>query len=156
MTSSRPIFQWQPANLEATGRVIGTLMWDGIDFHHPSGTGATTTLLIRTLQGDLLAEPGHWLVRTDVNTWQVTSDSASAVRAATEASGHLLGDLVEYDARTVAFPDGPQTVPGGRGRLADIFIAELDVVARVEHEDGTSGAPLLADLRPAALTQTND
>ncbi|MFD7861556.1 hypothetical protein [Streptomyces sp. NPDC059783] len=155
MTSTRPIFQWQPADLAAIGRIISTLMRDGVDFHHPSGMGATTTLLIRTPQGDLLAEPGHWLVRTDSSTWQVTKDSASAVRAAAQASDHRLGDLVEYDASTVTFPDGPRTVPGGRGRLADVFAADHDIVATVEHEDGTNGAPLLADLRPADPTQTS-
>ncbi|MFI9771864.1 hypothetical protein ACIHJG_34120 [Streptomyces sp. NPDC052415] len=117
--------------------------------------GTTTTLLIRTPRGDLLAEPGHWLARTDASTGPVTNDSASAIRSAAQASGHRLVDLVEYDARTVTFPDRPRTVPGGRGRLADVLVADHDVVARIEHEDGAHDAPLLANLRPAAPAQTS-
>ncbi|MFJ4880117.1 hypothetical protein ACIP93_33585 [Streptomyces sp. NPDC088745] len=74
------------------------------------------------------------------------------IRAVAESSGLQLGDLVEYDSRTVQFSDGPQAVPGGRGRLRDVWAADGEAVTRVEHEDGTSGTPLLVDLRPAAET----
>ncbi|GAA5070490.1 hypothetical protein [Streptomyces similanensis] len=73
------------------------------------------------------------------------------VRAAVETSGLKLDDLVKYDSRTAQLPDGPQTVPGGHGRLRDVWAADGPVVARVEREDGTSAAPLLADLRAVAL-----
>lgn len=155
MPSDFLILQWQPDDLAGTGRVVGTLIADKVDFHHPSGMGATTTLLIRTPHSNLLAEPGDWLVRIQTSTWHVTSDSADAFRAVAQASGHRLGDLVEYDTRTDTLLDGTGTVPGGRGRLADVFVTDHGVVARVEHEDGTNGAPLLADVRPAAPTQTS-
>ncbi|MFF0629755.1 hypothetical protein [Streptomyces sp. NPDC004296] len=74
------------------------------------------------------------------------------VRAAVEAFGLALGDLVEYGERTVQFPDGPRTVPGGRGRIRDVWAGKGEAVARVEHEDGSSDAPPLDILRPALAT----
>ncbi|MGV9705309.1 hypothetical protein [Streptomyces sp. NPDC003483] len=72
---------------------------------------------------------------------------AEAHRQVAESSLQL-GDLVEYDARTVEFPDGPKSVPGGRGRVRDVWASQGQAVARVEREDGTFDAPPLEDLRP--------
>ncbi|WP_331762498.1 hypothetical protein OG612_45550 (plasmid) [Streptomyces sp. NBC_01527] len=124
----------------AAGQTVGALTGDDVA---PSGMGATTVR-----QGDVLAEPGYRLTRTGASACQVTEDNAAAVRAAVEASGLHLGDLVEYASRTVSFPDGPRTAPGGRGRLVDVSGTVHDVVACVEHEDGTRDAPLLAELCP--------
>lgn len=71
---------------------------------------------------------------------------------AVKASGLQLGDLVEYDGRTVNAPENPQFLPGGRGRLRDIWAAGGELVARVEREDGSADAPVLKDLRPATTT----
>ncbi|MET9122167.1 hypothetical protein [Streptomyces sp. NPDC004528] len=73
--------------------------------------------------------------------------NAEARRQVAESSLQL-GDLVEYDARTVEFPDGPKSVPGGRGRVRDVWASQGQAVARVEREDGTFDAPPLEDLRP--------
>lgn len=78
--------------------------------------------------------------------------SAMDVRAAVGASGLALGDLVEYDGRIVDAEEDPRFVPGGRGRIRDVWAAGGEVVARVEREDGASDAPALKDLRPAATT----
>ncbi|MFF1678340.1 hypothetical protein ACFVYG_20160 [Streptomyces sp. NPDC058256] len=67
----RHALQWKPGDLGAAGLLLGTLMAEGIDFRHPSGMGATTTLLLHTGRGDLLAEPGNWLVSADRGNWQV-------------------------------------------------------------------------------------
>lgn len=55
--------QWDPGDFAATGVLVGWLMGAGVDFHHPSGSGAATTLAIRTLEGDMLAQPGDWIIR---------------------------------------------------------------------------------------------
>ena len=54
---------WYPGNLDVAGGVVGWLMGNGCDFHHPSGGGATTTLAIRTLEGEMIAQPGDWIIR---------------------------------------------------------------------------------------------
>ncbi len=55
--------QWRPDQFPEVGVVIGWLMANGVDFHHPSGRGGTTTLAIRTLEGEMLAQPGDWIIR---------------------------------------------------------------------------------------------
>lgn len=55
--------QWQPGDLAAAGELVGWLMAAGCDFHHPSGGGDSTTLAIRTLEGEMLAQPGDWIIR---------------------------------------------------------------------------------------------
>lgn len=103
--------------------------------------------------------PGHYYVRAvapddqgadgvrQCQVRELRSAVPADVRASAEASGLALGDLVEYDQRTVLFLDGPQVVPGGRGRLVDVFAEGESVVARIERADGTGDAPLLSDLR---------
>src|ERR1019366_877115 len=63
----RPIvieaWQWNPGDLAAAGAVVGVLLASGADFHHPSGDGETTTLAIATLEGEMLAKPGDWIIR---------------------------------------------------------------------------------------------
>lgn len=76
--TSRRAFVWQPGDLAAAGPVIGYLLAKGADFDHPSGTGATTTLRLHTPDGDLLAQPGDWLVHADGDHWQVVSAHAFA------------------------------------------------------------------------------
>ncbi len=56
-------WQWLPGNLEAAGRLVGELLAAGADFHHPSGLGETTTLVIRTLEGEMVAQPGDWVIK---------------------------------------------------------------------------------------------
>lgn len=55
--------RWDPSDLGNAGTVVGWLMGHGCDFHHPSGSGGTTTLAIRTLEGEMLAQPGDWIIR---------------------------------------------------------------------------------------------
>ena len=55
--------RWEPDDLEAAGTLVGWLMASGVEFNHPSGAGGTTTLAIHTLEGDMLANPGDWIIR---------------------------------------------------------------------------------------------
>jgi hypothetical protein len=55
--------QWQPGDLEQAGYVVGWLIAHAADFHHPSGIGDTTTLAIRTLEGEMTANPGDWIIK---------------------------------------------------------------------------------------------
>ena len=55
--------RWTPGDFGAAGALVGWLMGAGADFHHPSGGGSTTTLAIHTLEGDMLAQPGDWIIR---------------------------------------------------------------------------------------------
>ncbi|MET8411711.1 hypothetical protein ABZV34_27060 [Streptomyces sp. NPDC005195] len=73
----------------------------------------------------------------------------AAARRQVAESPLRLGDLVEYDARTVTFPDGPKHVPGGQGHIRDVWAGQGQAVARIELEDGTFDVPPLEDLRPA-------
>ncbi|MER5372565.1 hypothetical protein [Streptomyces sp. NPDC002553] len=77
-TRYRHVVQWKPSDLARARMLIGTLVAEGIEFRHPSGTGDTTTLLLRTPQGDLLADPGDWLVRPDDGDWRVMKASPLA------------------------------------------------------------------------------
>ncbi|WP_328491222.1 hypothetical protein [Streptomyces zaomyceticus] len=74
------------------------------------------------------------------------------VPTAREASGLKLGDLVEYDGRVIDAPEAPQFVPGGRGRLRDVWQFGDEILARVEREDGEHDNPSLANVRPATTT----
>jgi hypothetical protein len=56
-------WRWNPGDLEAAGEVVGTLLADGVDFRHPTGMGATTTLALPTLEGEMVAQPGDWIIR---------------------------------------------------------------------------------------------
>lgn len=55
--------RWIPDQFPEVGEVVGWLLAAGCDFHHPSGMGGTTTLAIRTLEGEMLALPGDWIIR---------------------------------------------------------------------------------------------
>jgi hypothetical protein len=56
--------RWEPGDLEKAGEMIGWLMAAGVDFNHPDGMGDTTTLAVRTPNGDKkVARPGDWIVR---------------------------------------------------------------------------------------------
>lgn len=66
---------------------------------------------------------------------------------AVEASRLALGDMVEYDDRTVQDVDPLLTIPGGRGVLRDVWAFGGEQCARVERTDGVMDAPLLSDLR---------
>jgi len=69
--------RWNPADPVAAGTCIGWLMSAGVDFHHPDGSGATTTLTIRGVNGrpDRTAQPGDWIVRR----WRMFTGAAFAV-----------------------------------------------------------------------------
>jgi hypothetical protein len=54
--------RWVPGDLVMAGELIGWLIAHGGDFRHPSGMGETTTLAIRTLEGEMLAQPGDWII----------------------------------------------------------------------------------------------
>ncbi|MEV7512122.1 hypothetical protein AB0O57_29615 [Streptomyces sp. NPDC091201] len=68
------------------------------------------------------------------------------------ASGLQLGDLVEYDGRIVDDSGTPRFVPGGRGRLCDVYVSGGEVVARIQLAHGDSDVPALQNLRPATTT----
>lgn len=55
--------RWEPGNLALAGGMAGWLVGAGVDFRHPTGYGATTTLAIVTLEGEMLAQPGDWIIR---------------------------------------------------------------------------------------------
>ncbi|OEJ21035.1 hypothetical protein [Streptomyces subrutilus] len=82
----------------------------------------------------------------------VAPTPAADFYGAIKASGLQLGDLVEYDGRIVHAPESPRLVPGGRGRLRDVWSSGGEIVGRVEREDGVTDAPALQSLRPAATT----
>jgi hypothetical protein len=54
--------RWVPGDLVKAGELVGWLIAHGAGFHHPSGMGETTTLAIRTLEGEMLAQPGDWII----------------------------------------------------------------------------------------------
>jgi hypothetical protein len=55
--------RWTPADLVHAGEMIGWLLGNGAQFHHPSGTGDSTTLAIQTLEGEMTAQSGDWIIR---------------------------------------------------------------------------------------------
>lgn len=55
--------QWDPSDLALAGTVVGWLTASEVSFYHPSGSGETTTLAIRTLEGEMWASPGDWIIR---------------------------------------------------------------------------------------------
>lgn len=62
---SKPVevqaMQWNPGDLAQAGILIGWLLSHDVPFHHPSGTGGSTTL---QLVGDLSPiDPGGWVYR---------------------------------------------------------------------------------------------
>ncbi|MEU6340245.1 hypothetical protein ABZ883_04750 [Streptomyces sp. NPDC046977] len=65
----RPVdaWQWIPGDLAAAGTVVGTLLATDVDFHHPSGSGPTTTLQI----GTQVAQPNDWIVRSMTGEWTI-------------------------------------------------------------------------------------
>ena len=105
--------QWNPGDLLQAGEVVGWLMAHGADFHHPSGMGETTTLAIKTPEGEMLARPGWWVIRgvagefypCDPGVFEQTYEAASAEPSALGAA---------YSAAfTPAQP--PPAVPDGNG-----------------------------------------
>jgi hypothetical protein len=83
--------RWTPSDQAAAGTCIGWLMSAGADFHHPDGSGETTTLTIRGVNGrpDRTARPGDWIVRkwrllAGVSFAVVTDDVLSAAFTADE------------------------------------------------------------------------
>jgi hypothetical protein len=63
--------RWNPGSLVDAARVVGPLLREGVNFRHPSGDGATTTLLIDTPEGEQVAQPGDWIVRPAGGDWAV-------------------------------------------------------------------------------------
>ena len=64
--------RWEPAAFPEVGAVVGWLMANGCDFHHPSDFGGETTLAIRTLNGGAqLAQPGDWVIRDPTGEFRV-------------------------------------------------------------------------------------
>jgi len=55
--------RWNSADPAAVGEMVGWLIAAGCDFHHPTGVGSTTTLAIRTLEGEMTTQPGDWIIR---------------------------------------------------------------------------------------------
>src|SRR5271156_4180137 len=53
--------RWEPADLVKAGEMVGWLMAYRASFHHPSGRGGTTTLAVKTPDGEKTAEPGDWV-----------------------------------------------------------------------------------------------
>ena len=55
--------RWEPASVLQAGSVIGWLLGHGADFRAPLGEGPTTTLAIRTLEGEMTVSPGDWIIK---------------------------------------------------------------------------------------------
>ena len=55
--------RWEPGDLASAGFMVGWLLAHRCDFRHDSGSGETTTLDIRTLEGVMTAQPGDWVIR---------------------------------------------------------------------------------------------
>lgn len=53
--------RWNPDDLGEAGRLVGWLTDGGVEFYRPLGSG--TTLAIRTLEGEMVAQPGDWIIR---------------------------------------------------------------------------------------------
>jgi hypothetical protein len=54
--------RWEPGDLAAAGFMVGWLRGCGAEFHHPGGTGGTTTLAIRGADGtEHVAQPGDYV-----------------------------------------------------------------------------------------------
>lgn len=85
----RPIeitaLQWNPDSMIDAGRIVGTLLGEGVNFRHPDGMGATTTLLIDTPEGEQTALPGDWIVRVAGGDWAVMAAADFAERYAPAA-----------------------------------------------------------------------
>ncbi len=54
--------RWQPGDPLRAGEVVGWLLAHFVDFDHQSGLGETTTLAIRTPEGEITARPGDWII----------------------------------------------------------------------------------------------
>ncbi|MFH8257568.1 hypothetical protein [Streptomyces roseolus] len=76
--TTRLAFAWRPDDLAIAGTLIGYLFAEpeAPRFDHPSGTGATTTLRLLLPDGDLLVQPGQWLVHATGGHWQAVSAHA--------------------------------------------------------------------------------
>ena len=55
--------QWNPGDLKQAGQVVRWLGAGGASFYHADGMGETTTLDIRTLEGEMTAQPGDWIIK---------------------------------------------------------------------------------------------
>jgi hypothetical protein len=54
--------QWQPSDPEATGRLLAALNDHRVRHQCTAGKGARTTITLRTLEGDMTAQPGDWII----------------------------------------------------------------------------------------------
>lgn len=61
--------RWEPGDPYALGCLVGALLAAGADFHHPDGYGASTTLAIKTPDGEIVAEPDDWILG-NTQDWQ--------------------------------------------------------------------------------------
>ena len=55
--------QWRPDDPETTGYLIGWLTANGATHRCGWDSGGHTTLVLRTLEGDMTARPGDWIIR---------------------------------------------------------------------------------------------
>jgi hypothetical protein len=55
--------QWLPGDMEAAGDLIGWLMAAGARHEIVRGLGASCVLSILTLEGEMEASPGDWIIR---------------------------------------------------------------------------------------------
>lgn len=97
--------QWNPGDLGTAGRVVGSLMARGVEFNHPSGSGATTTLAIHTLEGVMVAQPGDWVIigNEPGEAWPVRGDIFARTYEVVDRD-ELLADS-EFDGTLTRFFD---------------------------------------------------
>lgn len=159
--TSRPFdvtaMQWTPGDLAAAGATVGWLMATGVEFSHPSGSDATTTLRIHG-DGRHVAQPGDWIVhnpgqgrtfalpaeaftaayvpaaesRTPYRIapwgrWLATRARAAEIRAAAEAAAPVTLDFADVEAITGGVADELVATLAAAGRQVDVTGANEDV-----------------------------
>jgi hypothetical protein len=154
--------QWQPSEPEATGRLIATLNAHGVDHRCTANTGARTSLTIRTLEGEMTAQPGDWIIvgHKPGEAWPVREDifaetyepAASAPTSASDSRAALAPVIELCEGWTAA---GAPPLGVSMARWWDARLVELnDAIAAVLLAAATVPAPAPADraaLRPWLL-----
>lgn len=116
--------QWNPASPEATGRMVGTLLAEGVDFRHPSGYGETTTLQIGPTDAPI-AEPGDWIVAEDDDWGIVRAADYAAWTATRERLGRIEQSISDADNHWCMYQEGIDPKELARAALA-VVQPELD------------------------------
>ncbi|MEE4546478.1 hypothetical protein V2S66_31500 [Streptomyces sp. V4-01] len=124
MTNTTTALQWNPADLEATGRIVGTLMAHSVHFRHPSGLGETTTLQIGDTDGPI-AQPGDWIV-ADGGRWGIVrADRYGNWTAARERHGRVTQAIRDADGHWCMYQEGIDAEALAKAALA-VMQPDLD------------------------------